>query len=115
MLRAHLFQLRVDRLNALAIPLEIVLVSPVMRGHVFPPNGNDSHARLVQNRLFVWCAVVALIAKDARSAGQRKGQFMDRCEVVITARDHSKTDRESFRGADQMQAPTEESLFLRGE
>lgn len=70
MLRPHLFELRVDRLNAFTESFEIILVSPVVRLHVLAPNRDQAHAEFSKDGRFVRSAVVAFVTKDARSFGE---------------------------------------------
>ena len=75
---------------------------------------NQAHTRFIKDGRFIRCTVIAFVTQDTGPVREHKGQFMNRCLIVITTRHHSETDGQALWRAYQMQAPAEELLFFRG-
>src|SRR5271157_455935 len=111
-LDTHCLQLTVHGFNPLAIQAQIILVGPRIRRHIAATDGDKANASSRENSGGSWVRDVAFITKDGGTFRQAKGQFVDGRQILLRRRQQVKTDRDSVRRTNQVQAPAKELLLL---
>ncbi len=75
-LKAHRFQLAVDRLNSLAVERQVIIVRPGIGRHVGTLRRDQAHPTVLQECQRIGVRQIALVAKQTRTRGQDEGQLM---------------------------------------
>jgi len=109
---AHGRKVAVDGLDRQAEGAQATALGERVRDHVVLVQGHKYATTRGADDRFVRGTVVAFVTINPGAIGQLKGEFVDRREIVESARQEGEGDRQPVRRAHQMQPPAEELLLL---
>ena len=111
-LHAHRLRLAVDRLDGRAEGAQTSALGRHVRDHVVLADRLEVDTGVVPDARLVGGTVVGLVGVDPGVGRQAIEEFVDGGEVVVARREQGVGDGDAVGGADQVQAPAEDLLFL---